>query len=76
MDTFSSSLMFTWTDSLHFNHLIHSIQSHQNSGRVATVREKYLENEIFSRSWKSQGISWIGREISKGLGKSGKSQGI
>ena len=25
-------------------------------GRVATVREKYLENEIFSRSGKSQGI--------------------
>ena len=24
--------------------------------RVATVREKYLENEIFSRSGKSQGI--------------------
>ena len=26
------------------------------SCRVATVREKYLENEIFSRSGKSQGI--------------------
>ena len=25
-------------------------------GRVATVREKYMENEIFSRSGKSQGI--------------------
>ena len=39
--------------------------------RVATVREKYLENEIFSRSGKSQGILWMAREISKGLGKSG-----
>ena len=40
------------------------------------VREKYLENEIFSRSGKSQGILWMVREIQKGLGKSGKSQGI
>ena len=24
--------------------------SHTNAGRVAAVREKYLENEIFSRS--------------------------
>ena len=31
--------------------------------RVATVREKYLENEIFSRSGKSQGILWMSREI-------------
>ena len=31
--------------------------------RVATVREKYLENEIFSRSGKSQGILWMAREI-------------
>ena len=44
--------------------------------RVATVREKYLENEIFSRSGKSQGILWIAREIWKGHGKSGKSQRI
>ena len=44
--------------------------------RVATVREKYLENEIFSRSGNSQGILWMVREIYKGLGKSGKSQGI
>ena len=29
--------------------------------RVATVREKYLENEIFSRSRKSQGILWMAR---------------
>ena len=29
--------------------------------RVATVREKYLENEIFSRSGKSRGIfGWSG----------------
>ena len=31
--------------------------------RVATVREKYLENEIFSRSGKSLGILWMVREI-------------
>ena len=31
--------------------------------RVATVREKSLENEIFSRSGKSQGISVLVREI-------------
>ena len=39
--------------------------------RVATVREKYLENEIFSWSGKSEGIWWMAREIEKGLGKSG-----
>ena len=44
--------------------------------RVGTVREKYLENEYFSRSGKSQGSLWMAREIQKGLGKSGKSQGI
>ena len=31
--------------------------------RVATVRGKYLENEIFFRSGKSQGILWMVREI-------------
>ena len=31
--------------------------------RVATVREKYLENEPFSTSGKNQGISWMDREI-------------
>ena len=31
--------------------------------RVATVREKYLENEIFCRSGKSQGILWMASEI-------------
>ena len=31
--------------------------------RVATVKEKYLENELFSRSGKSQGILWMAREI-------------
>ena len=31
--------------------------------RVATVSEKYLENEIFSRSGKSQGILLMAREI-------------
>ena len=30
--------------------------------RVATVREKILENEFFSRSGKSQGISFSVRE--------------
>ena len=29
---------------------------YQFSSRVAIVREKYLENEFFSRSGKSQGI--------------------
>ena len=38
--------------------------------RVATVRAKYLENEIFPGQGKV-GILWIAREISKGLGKSG-----
>ena len=33
------------------------------SDRVATVREKYLENEFFSMSGKSQGILWMAREI-------------
>ena len=32
-------------------------------GRVATVREKSLENEFFSRSGKSQGISILVMEI-------------
>ena len=31
--------------------------------RVATVREKYLEIEIFSRLGKSQRILWMVREI-------------
>ena len=31
--------------------------------RVATVREKYLENDFLSRSGKSQGILWMAREI-------------
>ena len=35
--------------------------------RVAMVREKYLEDEFFSRSEKSQGILWMAREIKKGL---------
>ena len=35
------------------------------------VREEYLENEIFSRSGKSQGILSMARAISKGLRKSG-----
>ena len=36
------------------------------------VREKYLENEFFSRSGKSQGILWMVREFKKGPGESGK----
>ena len=35
------------------------------------VREKLLENEIFSRSGKSQGILWMVREIWKVNEKSG-----
>ena len=34
-------------------------------------RGKYLENEFFSRSGKSQGILWLVRETWKGLVKSG-----
>ena len=44
--------------------------------RVAMVREKYLENECFSRSGKSQGIFWMARDIYKELEKSRKSRGI
>ena len=31
--------------------------------KAAMVREIYLDNEIFSRSGKSQGILWMAREI-------------
>ena len=37
--------------------------------RVAMVREKSLEIQIFSRSGKSQGISILVREIKKKVGK-------
>ena len=37
--------------------------SQSSDNRVATVREKYLENEIFSRSGKSQGILCMAWEI-------------
>ena len=40
-----------------------ALASRSDRGRVAIVREKYLENEIFSRSGKSQGILWMVREI-------------
>ena len=40
--------------------------------RVATVREKFLENEIFPRSGKSQGILWMAREIRKDFKSQGK----
>ena len=33
--------------------------------QVATVREKYLENEIFSRSGKSQGILWMAGNLER-----------
>ena len=52
-------------------HLITQLYHPYQIYRVATVRDKYLENEIFSRSGKSQGILWMVREIEKGLGKSG-----
>ena len=35
----------------------------ESDARVATVREKVLENEKFSRSGKSQGITFSVREI-------------
>ena len=38
-------------------------QSVKDMARVARVREKYLENEIFSRSGKSQGFLWMVRDI-------------
>ena len=40
--------------------------------RVATVREKYLENEIFSRSGKSQGILWMSGKFRKDSESQGK----
>ena len=45
---------------------------------VATVREKYLKNEIFSRSGKSQGILWMAslvREKSGNLRMASMGQG-
>ena len=44
--------------------------------RVATVRERYLENEIFFGSGKSQGILLMAREIRKDLERYGKRLGI
>ena len=35
----------------------------KESKLVHRVREKYLENEVFSKSGKSQGILWMAREI-------------
>ena len=40
--------------------------------RVAMVRENYLENEIFSRSGKSQGILLMARKFRKNLESQGK----
>ena len=40
--------------------------------RVAMVREKYLENEIFFQVRAKSGNFVDGQKISKGLGKSGK----
>ena len=42
---------------------IYSITRVKELDRVATVREKVLENEKCSRSGKSQGISFSVREI-------------
>ena len=42
--------------------MANSADSVQTS-RIARVSEKYLENEIFSRSGKSQGILWMAREM-------------
>ena len=42
---------------------VDSDETTHNELRVTMVREKYLENEIFSRSGKSQGILWMAREI-------------
>ena len=40
------------------------------ASRVTTVREKYLENEIFFQVREKSGNLWMAREIKKGLGKS------
>ena len=42
-----------------------------DNGKPGLPQSKYLENEFFSRSGKSQGIFWMVREFYKGLGKSG-----
>ena len=56
--------------------VIVSAGTSRSDSTVATVREKLMENEFFSRSGKNQGILWMVREKWKGLGVSGKSQGI
>ena len=54
-------------NSSHFLHCggacVSSIECSVRLARVATVREKVLENENFSRSGKSQGITFSVREI-------------
>ena len=51
----------------HSSSLAHLISYYEGrsicNDRVATVREKVLENEKFSRSGKSQGITFSVREI-------------
>ena len=45
--------------------MLRVLLSTQNTCRVATVREKVLENEKFSKSGKSQRITFSVREILK-----------
>ena len=56
------SLFFCTTPSIDFG-IGGGIRGSGGKTRAGTVREKYLENEIFSRSGKSQGILWMVREI-------------
>ena len=49
----------------HLNNKLEKLCRDRKVHRVATVREKSLENEFFSRSGKSQGILILVREISK-----------
>ena len=52
--------------------VIRAVSAHDNTIiSVATVSEKPLENEYFSRSGKNQGILWMVREIWKVWEKSG-----
>ena len=41
---------------------LRGLMPHQHISRVATVREKYLENEIFFQLGKSRGILWMARQ--------------
>ena len=46
-----------------FDQYIHVWSRHSTNIQGCHSQEKCLENEIFSRSGKSQGILWIDREI-------------